>query len=179
MFLKIYLMKIKHIFLFLFLVSIVSCGKEEPTLEIGTFVEFSVPAGLSTIESHYFIRENVPILYDSQLSASGIDESNVEMFVAGAATLIPGSGRDFDLGFIRGVNVFLVEENGKRNELFYLDLVPIGDKTEIRLFNSIVDLQDKIVNDRGTIETKLEFNTPPPTTYDFRLNMSFAVFAGE
>ncbi len=171
-------MKIKLFFLFLILVSLVSCGKEEPTLEIGTFMEFSVPAGLSTIESHYFIQENTPILYDSQLSASGIDEASIEMFVAGRATLIPRSGRDFDLGFIRGVNVFLVEENGKRNELFYLDLVPIGEKKEIRLFNSIVDLKGKIINDKATIETKLEFNTPPPTTYDLRLNMTFAVFAG-
>lgn len=171
-------MKIKHIFLFLFLASIVSCGKEDPLIEIGTFVEFSVPAGLSTIESHYFVQENVPILYDSQISAAGIDEESVEMFIAGRATLIPRSGRDFDLAFIRGVNVFLVEENGKRNELFYLDLVPIGEKQEIRLFNSIVDLKDKIVNDKGTIETKLEFNTPPPTTYEMRLNMTFSVFAG-
>jgi len=171
-------MKIKHIFLFIILISIVSCGKEEPVLEIGTFVEFSIPAGLSTLESHYFVRENVPILYDSQLSASGIDKNNIELFVAGRATLTPGSGKEFDLGFIRGVNVYLVEDNGKRNELFYLDLVPIGNKDEIRLFNSIVDLQDRIVDDKATIETKLEFNTPPPSTYEFRLNMTFAVFAG-
>jgi hypothetical protein len=172
-------MKIKLFFLFLNLLFVVSCGREKPILEIGTFVEFSIPAGLSTIESHFFVQDNTPILYQSQLATTGIDPDNVDMFVSGTASLIPGAGRNFDLGFIRSVNVFLVEENGRRNELFFLDFVPIGEKDEIELLGSIVDLKDKITDDRASIETRLEFNTPPPTTFDMRLNMTFVVFGAE
>ena len=169
-------MKIKHIFLFLSLLCVVSCGREKPILEIGTFVEFTIPPGLGTIESHFFVNDNTPILFESQIMNTGIARENVDMFVAGTASLIPAPGRNFDLAFIRSVNVFLVEENGRRSELFFLDFVPFGSKEEIQLLNSIVDLKDRIVDDRATIETRLDFNTPPPSTFDMRLNMNFVVF---
>jgi hypothetical protein len=173
---KLHFMKVKHIFFILIFTSLVSCNRETPIIELRTFVEFTVPAGLSTIESHFFVSENTPIPFELQLQNASLDTSAVDLLVAGTGFLRPAVGRDTDLGFIRSVNVFLVEENGRRNELLFLDFVPIGEKQEISLLNSIVDIKDRFMDDRATIETRLEFNTPPPTTTDLRLDMTFAVF---
>lgn len=152
-----------------------SCNKIDPLVEIGTFQEFTIPAGLSTIESHFFVQNNTPILYESQISNAGIDEADVENLVAGSASLVAANGRTFDLGFIRSINVFLVEPDGRRHELFYRDQVPLGDKQRIDMLNGITNLKDIIMNDRATIETKLDFYTPPITNREMRLNMTFSV----
>jgi len=157
------------------ILSISSCGKIDPLVELSSFQEFVIPAGLSTIESHYFVQNNTPILYESTIANSGIDAADVENFVASTASLVPANGRDFDLGFVRSVNVFLVEPDGRRHELFYIDQVPLGEKQRINMLNGITNLKDIIMNDRATIETKLDFYTPPITNREIRVNMTFAV----
>lgn len=158
-----------------------SCGSQDAVLEVNSFKEFQVPAGLSVIEAHYFSQRNIPVLFDNQVNAAGIPFDDISSFVPGRATLLPDNGRNFDMSFIRGVNIFLVDpvDSEKRYEIFYLDLVEPGEKTEIRLFNNITDLKDILQNDKAHIETRLEFYTPPPSTFEFRLNMTFSVFTSE
>lgn len=169
-------------FLLLFLMlSLFSCGSEDAALSINSFVEFQVPPGLNSLETHYFIENDVPIQLETRTRDAGWQMDDLKSFLAGDATLMPGNGFEFDLGFIRSVNIFLIDPQDitKRHEIFYLDIVQPGAKTEIRLFNNITDLKELIENDKADLEVGLEFYAPPTSTFDFRLNMSFGVYLNE
>lgn len=172
---------IKQFFQIAIISLLIGCNSQDAVLEVDTFKEFNVTAGLSTLESHYFVQNNIPILYKTQLGNTGIPIENVSSFIPSRATLLPDNGLNFDMGFIRSVNVFLIDPTDplKRHEIFYLDVVDPGEKSEIRLFNNITDFKDILQDDRATLETRLEFYIPPPSTFEFRLNMTFSVFTEE
>jgi len=169
---------LKQLFLFTIISVLLSCSSQDAILEVNTFKEFNITAGLSTLEAHYFTRQNIPILFETQTNNSNIPIEDISSFTPSRANLVPGNGLNFDLSFIRSVNVFLLDPDDpeKRFEIFYMDLVEPGEKSEIRLFNNITDLKDILENDRANIGTRLEFYSPPPSSFDFRLNMTFAVF---
>ncbi len=171
--------KLQQLFLFALGLGLFSCATEEAVLDIDTFTEFSVPAGLNTIEAHYFLNFDVPIPFDRLTDEAGIDKGNITQFVPTRGTLIAARNTSADLQSIRSVNVFVLDPSNpdRRLEVYYMELVEPGPKTEINLFNTIRNLQSVITDDLATMEVRLEFVTPPRTTMELRLDMTFGVFA--
>ncbi len=159
-----------------------SCNKSNNALfEINTFGDFTVNAGLSTIETHYYYIDNVFIPLESSAAASGADLADINQVVANRAVLSPKFDETLDLDYINSVDVYAISKSDftDRKEIFYMDIVPLGDKNRINLFSTIENLTDLFKDDRVIIEIQLDFRQFPPATTEFRLDMSFSAFASE
>jgi hypothetical protein len=95
--------------------------------------------------------------------------------------LRPKFGDEINLDFINSVNVYIITDPAqqKRKELFYMDFVRPGEKTEIELLPTLVDISDLIENDQAIIEISIELRQFPPSSFDMRLQMQFSGFASE
>ena len=168
-------------FIFLFLILLLSaCGVRDPLFNIGSRTDFSVSLGLSIIESHFFVKDNVSIPIELSMSNLGFVEGDIAEIVPFAAFLRPKFGDNVDLDFINRVNVFIVDQDDfRKKEIFYLDFVQIGSKTEIELIPTLIDIKDLVINDRAIIEVRLDLRQFPPATFDMQVDMEFAGFATE
>lgn len=163
------------------LLSLSSCGSDEALFKVETFTEFKIVLGLNTIETHYFINQNVPLTYEAQLNNASINDSDVKQVLSNQALLYAKSNNNVDLDFIHAVNVFLLnpDDLNDRTEIFFMDAIPLGQKDRIQLFSNISDLTQLMNNDKLIVETCLEFRQFPPATFDVRLDMDFGVFVEE
>lgn len=171
----------KRFFGYFFIIILFSCGSQESLFELGTTTEFRVELGLSTIESHFFVKGNVPIPIEFNIQNRNLDPSELESVTPQRALLFPKFGDEIDLDFINAVNVFIIDpsNNNRRKEIFYQDFVPLGQKTSIELIPTLINIQNLVEADRAILEIKLELRQFPPQAFDLQLNMDFGVFTME
>lgn len=140
-------------------------------------VDFALPAGLNTFDTHFFIIPQVSSLVDDRLAATGLDEEVI-------ASINPKFCRfstvfeDTELDFIRVIEIRLVDQFNPdiRREVFYLDPVPNNTKNVIRPFPGLADVKDILISPSFAIEVRLLFWRPPPRSYDMRVSLEFAAF---
>ncbi len=60
-----------------------------------------------------------------------------------------------------------------------MDFVRPGQKTEIELLPTLIDITDLVVNDQAIIETSIELRQFPPSSFDMRVQMLFSGFGTE
>jgi len=145
---------------------------------VKTDTDFSLPGGLNQIETHYFVNNQVSTFWNTFSDASGLNESLIGSVFPNRATITSRFGEN--LGHIVNVSVWIYDtsyENG--TEIFYMEPVQQGDKTEIRLFSNITEVSDWIKNDKVLIELRIQVRQLIGATRDVRLNMDFAVFEKE
>ncbi len=173
---------IKKLQIFCLLFSIyTSCNSNDALFDVETFTEFQITLGLNTLAAHYFVNQNVPITLNTQLDNLNLSHMDITQVVANRATLYPKFNDNVSLEFIHSINIFLIDPDDmtKRKEIFFMDPVQLGQKSEIQLFSNIPDLTELLSNDKAIIETRLEFRQFPPATFDVRIDMSFSVFVEE
>jgi len=149
--------------------------------EVDTFTELRVELGLSTTASHYYPQPNTLVPYTTRLESSGFTKDDIQKLIGSRATFRPKFNEDINLDFIHDVNVYILDPNdlSRRKEIFYLEGIEPGEKTEIRLFNTLNDITDFLVNDRAIIETRLELRQFPPASFEARVDMTFTALAAE
>lgn len=163
----------------IFLIS--SCNKDDnPIFQTETFVDFEIPAGLNTIETHTFILNDVPLGIKSQLAAQGIDETAIKRLLSSRG-LVQARFGDIDWDFVFEVSVRVIDplNPSESEEIFYQDPVPLDTNEEIRLFSNITNLNKILLTDVASFEVKLRFRNFTPTNIDTRLTMSFVAFDTE
>ena len=145
--------------------------------DIPQVVDFTIPAGLNTFETHFF-QLQVNSSFDDQLAATGRQESDVasiEPKFCEVATIF----KDRDLDFIRAIEIHVFDtfDPQSRREVFYLDPVPGNTRTTIRPFPGLQNVVDIVSDASYGVEIRLRFFATPPTTLDMRLEFEFAAFA--
>lgn len=167
--------------LFGILISVVflSCGdKTVPLFTIDFQEQFSIPAGLNTIETHTFIIQDIPALLESY-------KANFNVLDEDIASILPSRGRinqifsNIDFDFIQSVSIWMVSnvDPQYRYELYYLDFVPVNTGDEIRLLSGISNLKDLMNEGSFDLEIKLKFRTFPPNQTDNVLNFGLVANA--
>ena len=157
------------------------CSKDDtPIFSTETFVNFEIPAGLNTIETHTFILEDVPLGIKSQLQAQSINEESIVRLLSSRG-LVEARFDDIDWNFVFEVSVRVLDnaDNTMSEEIFYQDPVPLDTNDEIRLFSNITNLKDILITDVATFEVKFRLRNFSPTNIDTRLTMSFVAFDSE
>ncbi len=169
-------MFIKFKYIIIFIVASVICGSctgdDREFISRDLSVEFQIPAGLNTIESHFFKISNVPIFYTETLSNNGLDV-NTPKEVSGLRALIRSKFNDVDLSSIERISVFIVNKSNRtdRVEIFYNEQIPFNQNREIRLLSNISNFYSYIKDNSIDLEVRIKFRgflqIPVQGTLDF------------
>ena len=155
-----------------------ACSSEGTELfRVKTDTDFTLQAGLNQIETHYFVNNEVPTFWNTY-SGSAVNQDLIGGVFPNRATLTSRFGEN--LGHIHTVSVWVYDldyENG--TEIFYMEPVQQGNKTEIQLFSNITEVGNWIKEERVLIELRIEVRQIIGATRDVRLNMDFVVFEKE
>jgi len=153
-----------------------SCSSDDNRIfEIDNELDFIIPGGLNLIETHFFPVNNVPTLWNAYLNNNGFSEDQLGDILPVRASIESRFGQD--LNFIDRVSVWMYDtsfENGR--EIFYMDPVDLGSKTEIELFSNIAELSELITQGNVLIELRLTLRNITATSTDLRLRTNYAVF---
>lgn len=177
-------MKIKGLTLLLLIALICgSCDKNNaPLFQMEMFFELDIPAGLNTIESHFFLIQDVPTFAEALLTGNGMspeDVGRINGLTANMTTRFSG----LDLDFIENVGVFVVNGNNfeDRDEAFYIfnDFVDFGSKTEIQMIPGLLDFKDQLLEETVDLELRINLRGFLPSELDTRVTLTFDVYAPE
>ncbi|MEO1515698.1 MAG: hypothetical protein AAFV95_11810 [Bacteroidota bacterium] len=152
-----------------------SCGKndEQVLFEIPYQIDFEIPAGLNTLETHVFEIRNIPTRLDSLLSSFGIaraDIQSIEPQEAQMDVLIDG----LEYGFVRQVNVWVFDQN-RQAESFFRDNVPLNTGNRLTLIPTLLSAQDYLMEDRFNLRVELQMQDFSPQFVPTRLRFIYKV----
>lgn len=168
---------IKWLFLFSIMIML-SCGKDnrEEFFELNHFVDFNIPPGLNTFDTHFFVVSPFPSVFDERLLSSGRSREDVIAVEAKDAVLSSVFG-DVNLDYIHRISVHIFDpfNPSDKIEFFYLDPVPFRNGTSWRLFPGLADLTEWIDADFFGIEIRLTFRQVTPSFTPMRLEFDLRV----
>jgi len=146
------------------------------------FFDINVPAGLNTVESHFFVIEDVQTFASTLISSNNQDADNIGSVLGGTGNLQTRfSGLDLD--FVEDIGIHILDKNDhtKRSEAFYIlnDIIPFGSKTRIDMLPSIVDLKKWLLDDTVDVEFRINFRGFLPQEIDGRVEMRFFAYPPE
>ena len=160
------------VYLLLAMSVLVSCNKDnrEELFELNYFVDFDIQPGLNTFDTHIYTVSPLNSQYDAKLASSGHlagDVSAVEPKEGNLGSVF----EDVNLNFIRRVSVYIFDPFKPANkiEFFYLDPVPFKNKTVIRLFPGISNVQEWIESGFFGVEVRVDFREITPALTQMRL----------
>ena len=166
---------IKYTFLFFICsVCLSNCGtEEEPLFTLQTEADFVIQPGLNTFDTHHFIIRDVPTRIGNYLSGS-IGASDIGRMLPNRAEL-NAQFSNIDWAMVAEVSIWAVSQSNPnlRKEVFYNDRIQFNDVEELRLLSSLSEVRDILLEDRITIEVRLNFRRPTPIEIESRLTMNF------
>lgn len=178
-------MKIRYSILFFLLVAVSfnACDKAQtPVFEMDMFFDIDIPPGLNTLETHFFIIEDVPTFATSLLAAQNLGPDDIGN-IRGAISTVNSRFSGLNLDFIEDVGVHLVEKDDHniRSEAFYIfnDFIPLATKSEIEMIPTILDLKDLLLEETVDLEFRINFRSFIPQTFDGRIQMKFLAYRPE
>lgn len=161
-----------------------SCKDDNvPVFEMDMFFDINIPAGLNTIESHFFIIEDVPTFAASLMSANNVGPDDIGS-ILGATGKVETRFSGLDLDFIQNVGVHALdqEDQTNRREAFYIfnDVIPLGTKTDIDMIPSILNLKDQLLLEETVdLEFKIDLRSFLPQELDLTVQMKFFAYRPE
>jgi len=178
-------MKIRHSLILFLMVSLCfsSCDKSKDAIfEMDLFFDINVPAGLNTLETHFFIIEDVQTFSSTIISNNNEAEDNIGSILGATANLQTRfSGLDLDFIEDIGIHILDKDDHTKRHEAFYIlnDVIPFGSKTNIDMLPSIVDLKKWLLDETVDIEFRINFRGFLPQEIDGRIEMKYFAYPPE
>lgn len=154
------------------------CRKDQHSelFEMRYTADFTLPAGLNTVEAHFFTFPGIPSRFDEQLAATGRPPTDIVSITPKYAELSIVF-RDEDLKFIRQVFVRIYDpfDPSQRSfEIFYLDPVPNNTRTLIRPFPGLSDVREIATRQVFGIEVGLSLWNVTPRSFDMRLQFDLS-----
>lgn len=156
-----------------------SCQDEGTVLfDIEFEVDFTTPASLDNLLTHYFPIQNVQTFFSSFAGGTSIESIGS---IRSASCTIEGVFNPVDYDFIREISVFAIDpqNSANRKELFFIDPNIINGDTKLDLFSTISNHKDLLSKDIVHLEVRLELRTFAPDEYDHRLKLRFQAFDSE
>ncbi|MDX1477833.1 MAG: hypothetical protein R3301_08990 [Saprospiraceae bacterium] len=143
--------------------------------ELNYILDFTIQAGLNTIETHFIVNPAITSLFEERLDANSLtidDVVAVEPRFAELSTIF----NDEDLDFIRRleIRVFDPFDPDFSREVFYLDPVPTNTRKSIRPFPGLSDVKEIVSQTTFGVEIRLAFRRIPSQSYDMRLLFDFS-----
>ncbi len=154
----------KLLFFLLLPLLIGSCRKGDeqgPVLfEFTHRLDFEIPAGLNTIEDHFFVFRDQISNMDSLLSFNGYDRESVSRITPQELRMTAlFAGEEYD--FLREVSLYLFvnETNGRRSEAFWRPEIPLNTRGLLQVPGTLIDAKDFFFDDAGKFNMELRLDT--------------------
>ena len=170
----------KYLLLFLLLPLLWLGCKEDgakPILFEMTYrVDLEIPAGLNTIEDHYFQFKRINSLLDSLLSFHGFTREDISSVNPKTARLTAAFAGD-EYNFIRELSLYLFvdEVNGRRSEAFWRPEIPLNTGEILDVPGTLIDGKDYFFEPRFNIELRLDTRDFTNTFIETRLDFTFVI----
>jgi hypothetical protein len=170
-----------HIFFILLvpvLLGLWSCQEDDrPELcRLAYTLDFNIQPGLNTFETHVYTFSPITSQLDAALAANGYTRADVEAILPRTA-ILRGTFQDVNLDFIHRVSMHVYDPFDINNkiEFFYLDPVPVRNKTSIELFPGISDVTEWFERPFFGIELRLDYRQVTPSLIPMRLEFEMSV----
>lgn len=153
----------------------VSCGSGGDKLfDIEIETDFTIAPGLNTLDTHYFILRRIPTRFNNYLGSIGPDAVG-QVLPTRARLEAPFSQIDWSM--VREVSIWATSINDPslKKELFYQDRIELKEQQDLKLFSSLSEVKDIMMEEYFHLEIRFKFRTFTPTEIDTRLTMNFVV----
>lgn len=149
------------------------CGNNDDILfEMVYEREFVIPAGLNTLETHYFYLDNISV--GSYLTSNNVTADELRAINPGTArmsTIFSGLG---DYSFIRDVSIeMFTDDEARAKEIFWLPNVQNNTGEDLDIFATLVDTREFFEFNRFNVFVKLRLREVPAQTIETRFRFSF------
>lgn len=152
-------------------------GSGESLFTIEMESNLNIPAGLNNVETHFFILQKVPTQINSYLASRGATAESIDRILASRASL-NGRFGEIDFRIIQRIEIWVHSRNDEslKFEAFYLDPVLPNQSGELKLFSSISEVKDILLDEFIDIEVRVKLRAITPANLETRLNLSFEAF---
>jgi len=169
----------RRVFFGLFIVIAgLSCGGgETPLFVMELDAELLIPAGLNSLDSYYFVIEDVPTRIANYATTTFADIDRIQSSNAS----LEGRVLEFDYSIIDQITIHVISKSDPSNqkEIFYNNLIPFNEQNELRLLSSLSNVSDILIDDEINLGVRIIFRRFTPTEFDTRLYMTFNAYATE
>ena len=152
------------------------CGSsEEPLFIIQMEADFTIRPGLNSFDTHYFVLNQVPTRIGNYLGP-GVDEATIGRILPNRAEL-NARFANIDWAIVQEISIWAISASNPtvRKEIFYHDRVNLNNVKELQLLSSLSEVKDILLQDRLTLEVRLNFRRTIPVEIESRLTMNFVV----
>jgi hypothetical protein len=170
----------KKIIWLLFLLPILSgCRKTEPGFDMTYRRTFTIPVGLNTFESHFFLFKEIPVDTAVFFRANKIDTvSLVGQIVPRSMNIRLVFNGDGNLNFIRRVEVSLFDTQTSASSekvVYYNDDVQLSSGGQVTLIPGNIDVRKLFISGNGRYNLRIKINLReiPTRSYDVEWNATF------
>ena len=162
-----------RIALFISILFLGSCSNAPDALfQITTEAEFEIAPGLNTIETFIFPINQVPTNFTAL--SNGADPNTIGSIQPSRA-IITAPFVNFDWSIVREVSVRAISRrNPELNfEIFFQDQISLNNQNELRLFSSLSDVKDILIDESFNLEVRFNFRNITPAQIPSRIEMNF------
>ena len=141
-------------------------------------VDLEIPAGLNTIEDHFFVFRNVTSTFDSLLSFHGYTREDIgEVNPKSVQLTALYAGEEY--GFVQELSLNLIDEdnNGFRSEAFWRNEVPFNTGGILEAPGTLINAKSFFLEPQFDFELRLDTRQFTDTFISTRLIFSFVVRA--
>ena len=153
---------------------LLSCddNQNQRSFEMLYFQDFTVTAGLNTIETHVF-EYDITTNFQNYLTEYDITIDDIETIVPSLIIMSNVNGNQtYDI--LSRARLFTAKTDGTHEfETAFSDPVPNDTQYDLQLLPTLVQVKDVLSEDKFKIRMKLNFKAVPPQSIDTRLNMTF------
>lgn len=160
----------------LLIFSVTSCKQDEVEfIDILTvLVQIEVPAGLNSIETHYFEYRDEPTRINSILQANNLSEEQIGFIRPRSATLRSrATGEDFS--FLQQAFIEIGTRTEDHIECYFVDRIPNNEDAVLDLIPNEVNMKSRLIQDFVDIRLALLLKRPSPSTFRAEMELTFFV----
>lgn len=128
---------------------------EDPAAFLEGEVRLVMPAGLNSIETHFFIEREQRSFISNVLSANNLQPEDVTQILPLEATFETRSGIPLDYVNEISIRAVSIADPNISVEMFYLDFVQFNEDGLIQLLPSIADLKQILLDESYDIEFRV------------------------
>ena len=149
------------------------CSKNPDILfEIPLQLDFTIGAGLSPFEKHFYLVQNVPTNMQALKEQFNVTENQDLVMRPGSAVLRSFSRVDFD--FIQEVTISVYEDDRENDtEIFFNNQIPFNAGRNVFINPIDRDYRDEVDRESLNFKIGLRFRSITPTSIDSNLEIVF------
>ncbi len=163
----------RYYYLFILYLLFSSCTDTPDALfQISTEANFDIAPGLNNIETFIFPISQVPTNFAAL--SGGVDPNTIGSIQPSRAT-ISAPFVAFDWSIVREVSVRAISpRNPELNrEIFFQDQISLNNQNELRLFSSLSDVREILIDETFNLEVRFNFRNITPAEIPSRIEMNF------